>query len=192
MLECKRDDITDIGFIDPNTMHVKTIDNPLYNKDTPQTLLRFLKRQRDKKLILWPYNFEFHFILLVINLEIGEVEVLDSLTKEKDLYVSCFLMLRSVWQTFIKEDTSREWPPKLRWRAKKCPQQPPGTDLCGFFVCEYIRRIVNERTNNERNKELARKRNKLSIDDRFIAIGEELAGFFLRDVIPQLAEHHYE
>jgi hypothetical protein len=39
---------------------------------------------------------------------------------------------------------------------------------------------------------LARKRNKLSIDDRFIAIGEELAGFFLRDVIPPLAEYHYE
>nr|XP_051208890.1 uncharacterized protein LOC127326073 [Lolium perenne] len=134
----------------------------------------------------------FHFILLVINMEIGEVEVFDSLSKKSELYLSCYLMLRSVWETFIKEDKSHEWPPKLRWKAKKFPQQPEGTDLCGFFICEYIRRIVSERTNNERNKELARKRNKLSIDDRFIAIGEELAGFFLRDVIPPFAEYHYE
>ncbi|KAK1645151.1 hypothetical protein QYE76_062956 [Lolium multiflorum] len=41
MLECKRDEITDIGFIDPNTMHVRTIEEPLYNKDTPETLLRY-------------------------------------------------------------------------------------------------------------------------------------------------------
>ncbi|KAK1610209.1 hypothetical protein QYE76_033882 [Lolium multiflorum] len=40
MLECKRDEITNIGFIDPHTMHVKTIEDPLYNKDTPETLLR--------------------------------------------------------------------------------------------------------------------------------------------------------
>jgi hypothetical protein len=36
----------------------------------------------------------FHFILLVINMEIGEVEVFDSLSKKSELYVSCFLMLR--------------------------------------------------------------------------------------------------
>jgi len=57
-LECKRDEITDIGFIDPDTMHEKTIEEPMYNKDTPETLLRFLKRQRDKKIILWPYTFK--------------------------------------------------------------------------------------------------------------------------------------
>ena len=58
MLESKRDDITDIGFIDPDTMHEITIKDPVHNKDTPETLLRFLKRQRDKKQILWPYNFK--------------------------------------------------------------------------------------------------------------------------------------
>ncbi|KAK1693556.1 hypothetical protein QYE76_010253 [Lolium multiflorum] len=45
MLECKRDEITDIGFIDPDTMHVKTIEEPLYNRDTPETLLRVMSWQ---------------------------------------------------------------------------------------------------------------------------------------------------
>ena len=58
MLECKRDEIKHIGFIDPDTMHEITIEDPIYNRDTPETLLRFLKPQRDKKIILWPYNFK--------------------------------------------------------------------------------------------------------------------------------------
>jgi len=58
MLECKRDEITDFGFIDPDKIHEVTIENPIHNKDTPATLLRFLKRQRDKKEILFPYNFK--------------------------------------------------------------------------------------------------------------------------------------
>lgn len=58
MLECKRDEITDFGFIDPDKIHAVTIKDPIHNKDTPATLLRFLKRQRDKREILFPYNFE--------------------------------------------------------------------------------------------------------------------------------------
>jgi hypothetical protein len=58
MLECKRDEITDIGFIDPDTMHEKTIEDPIFKRDTPEILLRFLKRQLDKGIILLPYNFK--------------------------------------------------------------------------------------------------------------------------------------
>ena len=58
MLECRREEITDIGFIDPDKMHEVTVEDPIHNKDTPATLLRFLKRQRDKKKILFPYNFK--------------------------------------------------------------------------------------------------------------------------------------
>jgi hypothetical protein len=39
--------------------------------------------------------------------------------------------------------------------------------------------------------QLRRKREKLSIEERFKAIGEELAGFFLREVIPPSGEFHY-
>jgi hypothetical protein len=39
--------------------------------------------------------------------------------------------------------------------------------------------------------QLRRKREKISIEERFKAIGEELAGFFLREVIPPSGEFHY-
>ena len=58
ILECRKDEITDIGFIDPDKVHEVTIENPFVNKDTPGTLLRFLKRQHDKKEILFPYKFK--------------------------------------------------------------------------------------------------------------------------------------
>ena len=58
MLECKRNEITDIGFKDPDKMHEVTIEEPFYKEDTTEALLRFLKRQNDKKEILLPYNFK--------------------------------------------------------------------------------------------------------------------------------------
>ena len=58
MLELKRDEVKDIGFIDPDKLHEVTIEDPIHNKDTSATLLRFLKRQTDKTQILWPYNFK--------------------------------------------------------------------------------------------------------------------------------------
>ena len=53
MLECKRDEIKDIGFIDPDKLHQVTIEDPVHNKDTPGDLLRYFKQHRDKKTIFW-------------------------------------------------------------------------------------------------------------------------------------------
>ncbi|KAK1681898.1 hypothetical protein QYE76_042746 [Lolium multiflorum] len=81
----------------------------------------------------------------------------------------------------------------LQWKAEN------GTSDKGF---EKLLKIIKKMLTKQRTgtilvllfnaQKLATKRNKLSIDDRFIAIGEELAGFFLRDVIPPFAEFHYE
>jgi hypothetical protein len=40
--------------------------------------------------------------------------------------------------------------------------------------------------------QLARKRDNISFEERFKAIGDELAGFFLREDIPPFGEFHYE
>ena len=52
--ECRLGGIWDIGFIDPDKVHVKTVDeNPVNTEDV---LLTFFKRQSTKKEILFPYN----------------------------------------------------------------------------------------------------------------------------------------
>ena len=56
ILECKKEGIWDIGFIDPDKVHEVTVE--MCAKDTRATLLRFLKRQHTRKEILLPYNFK--------------------------------------------------------------------------------------------------------------------------------------
>jgi hypothetical protein len=56
ILECKRGQIYDIGFINPNTIHEVTVQ--MNAKDTEKILLRALIEQQNKREILFPYNFK--------------------------------------------------------------------------------------------------------------------------------------
>ena len=56
ILECKRGQIYDIGFINPNTVNEFTVQkNP---DDTEKNLLKALLAQQNKREILFPYNFQ--------------------------------------------------------------------------------------------------------------------------------------
>ena len=57
ILECKKGRIYDVGFIDPNTVHEKTVVSR-YAKETEDNLVRFLVKQETKREILFPYNFK--------------------------------------------------------------------------------------------------------------------------------------
>ena len=57
ILECKKGQIYNIGFIDPNTVHEDTVVER-YAKETEDNLLRFLVKQETKREILFPYNFK--------------------------------------------------------------------------------------------------------------------------------------
>ncbi len=55
ILECKSKSILNIGFIDPDKIHIATLtDKP---KETEENLLRFLTDQNFCDHILFPYNF---------------------------------------------------------------------------------------------------------------------------------------
>ena len=66
-----------------------------------------------------------------------------------------------------------------------------GTNLCGFYVMENIRIIVNERKMNIRTLRLHDMREDLLPHDRLEAIQEELAGFLLKDVVNPKGAHYY-
>jgi hypothetical protein len=56
IFECKRGDIYDIGFVDPNRAREVVVQrNP---KDIENVLLRALLRQQNRREILLPYNFQ--------------------------------------------------------------------------------------------------------------------------------------
>ena len=68
----------------------------------------------------------------------------------------------------------------------KSPQQPPGSNLCGFYVCEFIRELTTER----KTTHLSDMRETLDPKLRVGAIQEELAGFLLREAIDEKGEHY--
>jgi hypothetical protein len=56
ILGCKRGQIFDIGFINPNTIPEVTVQ--MNAKDTEKILLRALIEQQNKREILFSYNFK--------------------------------------------------------------------------------------------------------------------------------------
>jgi hypothetical protein len=59
--------------------------------------------------------------------------------------------------------------------------QPQGTNLCGYYVCEFIHTFTTECRTNELDHMLE----KLLPHQRLLAIQEELAGFLLKEVIDE-------
>ena len=70
----------------------------------------------------------------------------------------------------------------------KSLQQPPGTHLCGYYVCEYIRELTSERKVDSHY--IYGLREKLEPDQRIRAIQEELAGFMMKEVLDVHGEHY--
>ena len=63
--------------------------------------------------------------------------------------------------------------------------------MCGFYVMENIRNIVSERKRNIRTLRLHDIREELLPNDRLQALQEELAGFFMKEVIDPKGPFHY-
>ena len=57
MGECKKRGCTDIGFIDPHIVFKNRKPQPTWKAETEANIKMFLEKQRDKKCILFPYNF---------------------------------------------------------------------------------------------------------------------------------------
>jgi hypothetical protein len=97
-----------------------------------------------------------------------------------------------VWKRFTDE-TVGEFKKKLDFRKlTNVDIQPPGTNLCGYYVCEWIRRHTSERKLSDIDVRRNNLRKSLSPEARFRPIQEELAGFFMREVLHPKGEHYYE
>ena len=77
-------------------------------------------------------------------------------------------------------------------RLANVPTQPKGTNLCGYYVCEFIWGLTSERRAQDINLRRNDLRKKLSPEARFRPIQEELAGFLMREVLHPKGEHYYE
>ena len=84
MQMCKQRGSNEIGFIDLHIVFKHPKSNPTWKEDTEKNLMKFLAKQRGKKHILFPYNFNDHWILIVIDLQQSHMKILDSMRKSLD------------------------------------------------------------------------------------------------------------
>ncbi|XP_071677519.1 uncharacterized protein [Lolium perenne] len=179
IIECRSNKMFNVGFVDPDKVHHDTVKNNV--EETGGNLLRFIGEQSFCDSILFPYNYSFHWILLNIQVDKGIVEVRDPLSRGLDGFRDLQNILQRCWRA-LKNNIAGNFAEKLTFTLVPCAQQPQGTNLCGYYVCESIRMLTTEKHNDNRfNVDFMRE--KLQPHEHILGITEELAGLLMKEVI---------
>nr|XP_051197409.1 uncharacterized protein LOC127310811 [Lolium perenne] len=91
--------IHDVGFIDPQIVNSYVLEH--HPADVEDDLWRFIRKQKLKSDILFPYHFGFHWILMVIQVQTSSVLVHDSLNMDPALWADMRKMMQKVWRRFV-------------------------------------------------------------------------------------------
>nr|AAX96443.1 transposon protein, putative, CACTA, En/Spm sub-class [Oryza sativa Japonica Group]ABA92562.1 transposon protein, putative, CACTA, En/Spm sub-class [Oryza sativa Japonica Group] len=111
----RRRRVFDTGFIDPRKVNVAMLDQ--YPQETEDNLVHLLKAQHYKTFILLPYNTEFHWVLLLIDLEACTVNVYDSMDKKESTFDKVFELIDRAWYRF-HHLVRGKWRERLRRKFK--------------------------------------------------------------------------
>nr|CAE04528.2 OSJNBb0076A11.12 [Oryza sativa Japonica Group] len=186
----RRRRVFDTGFIDPRRVNVAMLDQ--YPQETEDNLVHLLKAQHYKMFILLPYNTEFHWVLLLFDLSACTVNVYDSMDKIESTFDKVFELIDRAWYRF-RHLVRGNWRERLRRRFKfPYAKQKQGTNLCGYYVCEYCHCLADQIITT-RELDFIRMRDNLTTHKEFIAaVQEQLMGFINEEILDPKGEFYYD
>ncbi|XP_066161340.1 uncharacterized protein [Oryza sativa Japonica Group] len=162
-----------------------------YEKDTEDNLVHLLTQQHFKTFILLPYNIEFHWVLFFFDLDACRVPVYDSMNKEEKVFYKVFQLIDRAWDRF-RQLVRGTWKEKLGRRFHfPCAKQDKGTNLCGYYVCEYAHCLSNQ-IYTTRELDRIHMRENLPHKDFITAVQEQLMGFINEEVLNPDGEFYYD
>ncbi|RLM69144.1 hypothetical protein C2845_PM17G13160 [Panicum miliaceum] len=90
-----------VGFMDPDIIHEKSVHK--WPNKTLNNIFMVLDGQNTCEFILLPYNFDFHWILLCIEIDKSRVVMFDCKRTSTAKYQDLINILQKAWALFLKK-----------------------------------------------------------------------------------------
>nr|AAP52064.2 transposon protein, putative, CACTA, En/Spm sub-class [Oryza sativa Japonica Group] len=120
------------------------------------------------------------------------VNVYDSMDKKESTFDKVFELIDRAWYRF-RHLVRGKWRERLRRKFKfPCAKQKQGTNLCGYYVCEYCHCLADQIITT-RELDFIRMRDNLTTHKEFIAaVQEQLMGFINEEILDPKGEFYYD
>nr|AAU89233.1 hypothetical protein [Oryza sativa Japonica Group]ABF96523.1 transposon protein, putative, CACTA, En/Spm sub-class [Oryza sativa Japonica Group] len=138
----------------------------------------------DKNVLMVPYQFTDHYILFLVYPKDQLIISLDPAHYDKETFME-FLTILNLAHKYYREIGGPVHIPSQKQLSVRtgwpCYKQPPGTNLCGYYVCEMLRVNGRYKTTSNRIPEIPYIAQRFN-DTTILNVAADLCRFIRRDV----------